>query len=93
MYLARNKAPIQVSILLEVPRLGVKSELQLWVYTIATATWDLNCFCELHHSSRQCQILNPPRDARDQTRILMILVGFINRWVKKATPPVQVSNK
>ena len=26
---------------MEVPRLGVESELQLQVYTIATATWDL----------------------------------------------------
>ena len=28
---------------MEVPRLGVKSELQLWVYTTATAMWDLSC--------------------------------------------------
>ena len=27
--------------------------------------------CNLHHSSRQCQILNPLRGARDRTRILM----------------------
>ena len=28
-------------------------------------------FCELHHSSRQCRILNPLNKARDQTCILM----------------------
>ena len=36
----------------EVPRLGVQSELQLPVYTTATATWDLSHVCNLHHSSR-----------------------------------------
>ena len=34
----------------EVPRLGVKSELQLPAYTTATATPDLSCICELHHT-------------------------------------------
>ena len=28
---------------------GVESELQLLVYTTATATWDLNSVCDLHH--------------------------------------------
>ena len=50
---------------MEVPRLGVKSELQLPPYPTATATQDLNCICDLHHSSRQCQILNPPSEAGD----------------------------
>ena len=40
-------------------------------YTTATATQDLSHVCELHHSSRQCQILNPLSEARDQTCILM----------------------
>ena len=31
---------------MEVPRLGVESELQL----LATATWDLSHICDLHHS-------------------------------------------
>ena len=34
----------------EVPRLGVELELQLPAYITATATWDLNCICDLHHS-------------------------------------------
>ena len=35
---------------MEVPRLGVKSELQLLAYTTATATPDLSCTCNLHHN-------------------------------------------
>ena len=57
---------------MEVPRLGVKSELQLLVYATATATWDPSCVCDVHHSSRQCQILNPLSEARDRTRNLMV---------------------
>ena len=44
---------------MEVPRLGVQSELQLPAYARATATRDLSRICDLHHSSRQCRILNP----------------------------------
>ena len=55
----------------EVPRLGVKSELQLLAYTTATATRDPSCICDLHHSSWQHHILNPPNEARDRTFILM----------------------
>ena len=39
---------------MDIPRPGVESELQLPVYTTATATWDLSCICDLHHSSQQC---------------------------------------
>ena len=53
---------------MEVPRLGVKLELQLPAYTAAIATWDLS---HLHHSSRQCWILKLLREARDQTLVLM----------------------
>ena len=56
---------------MEVPRLGVKSELQLLAYTTGTATWDLNPICDLHCSSEQCWILNPLSKARDQTCILL----------------------
>ena len=52
-------------------RLGVESELPLLVYTTATAKQDLNLVCYLHHSSWQCQIVNPLREAGDQTCILM----------------------
>ena len=43
----------------EVPRLGVKLELQLPAYTTATATPDPSRACDLHHSSWQRWILNP----------------------------------
>ena len=52
---------------MEVPRPGVQSELQWPAYATATAMQDPSCFCDLHHSTRQCQILNPLREARDWT--------------------------
>ena len=57
---------------MEVPRLGVQSELQLLAYAIATATWDPSNVCELGHSSQQLWILNPLSEVRDQTYNLMI---------------------
>jgi len=42
---------------MEVPRLGVKSELQLPAHSTATATRDPSRVCDLHHSSQQRQIL------------------------------------
>ena len=50
---------------LEVPRLGVELELQPLAYARTTATRDPSCICNLHHSSRQHQILNPLRESRD----------------------------
>ena len=55
----------------EVLRLEVESELQLPIYTPATAMQDPSCICNLHHSSWQCWFLNPLSEARDQTCILM----------------------
>ena len=54
---------------MEVPRLGVKSELQLLAYARATAMQDLSCICDLHRSLQQHQIPNPLSEARDQTHI------------------------
>ena len=54
---------------MEVPRPGVKLELQLLAYTIATATQDPSSICS--HSSGQCRILNSLSEARDQTHSLM----------------------
>ena len=56
---------------MEVPRLGVESELQLLAYTTAPAAWDPSHVCNLHSSSWQYQILNPLIKARDRTLILM----------------------
>ena len=52
-------------------RVGVESELQLPAYATATSMPDLSRVCDLHCSSRQRRILNPPMGARGQTRILM----------------------
>ena len=56
---------------MEVPRLGVQSELQLPAYTTATAKWDLSHICDLHYRSQPCQILNPLSRARDWTQVLL----------------------
>ena len=66
---------------MEVPRLWVESELQLWAYATVTATWDLSRICDLHHSTWQCQILDLLSETRDQTCILMD-----TSWVLSAEP-------
>ena len=50
---------------MEVSVLGVEPELQLLVYTTATVTLDASGICDLCHSLKQCQILNPLSKARD----------------------------
>ena len=56
---------------MEVPRPGVKSELQPPACTTATAMQNPSHICELHHSSWQRQTLNPQSKARDRTCVLM----------------------
>ena len=56
---------------MEVPRLGMESELQMLAYTTATTMPDPNRVCSLHHSSQQCQILNLLSEARERTCILV----------------------
>ena len=56
---------------MQVPRLGVKSNLQLLAYATATAMPDLSRVCDLYHSSWQHWIFNPLIEARDQTCVLM----------------------
>ena len=56
---------------IEVPRLGVESELQLPACATATAVQDLSSICDLLHSSWQHQILNPLSEARDRSCILV----------------------
>ena len=55
---------------MEVPGLGIKSEVQLPACTTATATLDLSHICDPSHSLWQHQILNPLSEARDQPCIL-----------------------
>ena len=70
---------------MEVTRPGVQSELQLLAYTTATASGDLSPVCDLHHNSRQCQILNPLSKARDRTCIL-IDIRFISAVPQRELP-------
>ena len=66
---------------MDVPMLGVKSELQLLVYTTAMATPDPSHVFNLHCSSQQPWILNPLSEVRDQTHILIdtMRVRFLTR--------------
>ena len=79
---------------MEVPRLEVKSDLQLPAYTTATATAtpDQSCICNLHHSSHQCWILNPLREARDWTHNLMV-PSQISFWCTTTGTPRVFINK
>ena len=56
---------------MEVPRLGVESDLQLPATVTAIATQYLSRVCNLLHSSWQHQISYPLSKARDRTCILM----------------------
>ena len=56
----------------QVPRLGVKLELQLLAYTTAKETQDPSLVYDLHYRSQQRLILNPLREARDRTCILTV---------------------
>ena len=64
---------------MEVPRLGVESELQLPAYTTATATADPSRVCDIRHSLWQHLILNPLNKARDQIRILVDISWICSR--------------
>ena len=71
---------------MEVPRLGVESQLQLLAYTTAAATWDLSHVCDLHHNSWQCWIPDPLSEARVEPKFSWILVGFISTAPKWELP-------
>ena len=53
---------------MEVPGLGIKSELQ--AYATDMAIPDPNCICDLHCGLWKSQILNPLSEARDRTCVL-----------------------
>ena len=67
---------------MEVPRLGVEP----LAYATATATPDPSLVCDLHHSSRQCQIPNPLSDARDRTCVLKDPNQVRFHWATTGTP-------
>ena len=64
----------------------VKLELQLPAYATATVTQDTSHVCDLHRSSQQCWILNPLREARDWTCILMDTSRVPYCWATMGTP-------
>ena len=76
---------------IEVARLRVESELQLLVYATAAAMGDLSHVCNPHHSSWQCWIPNPPREARDLTYILMDPSRVREPLSHTGTPPTVYS--
>ena len=69
-----------------VRRLGVESELQLVAYTTATAMPDPSYVYDPHHSSQQCQIVNPLSEARNQTCILMDTAQVHYHRITTGTP-------
>ena len=71
---------------MKVPRLGVKSELQLPAYAEATATQDPSHICDPHRRSRQRRILNPLSEARHQTRVLTDTSQIHYHWAMMGTP-------
>ena len=74
---------------MEVPGLGLESELFLPAYATATATLDLSHICDAHHSSRQRWILNPLSEARDQPATSWFLVGFVSAAPRQELPNVK----
>ena len=78
---------------MEVPRLGVKSELQLPAYTTATAMQDPSHIRDLHHSPWQHQILNPLSNARDQNRIFIDTNWVHYHWATTGSPVWVIYNK
>ena len=71
---------------MEVPRVGVQSELQLQAYARATAMPDPSCVYNIRHRSQQYQILNPLSVARDGTRNLMVPSWICFCWAMMGTP-------
>ena len=67
-----------------IPRLGVESEPQMTAY--ATAIQDLSHVCDLYHSSRQCQTLNPLSRARDENHILTVTSQVHYVWATTGGP-------
>ena len=61
---------------MEVPRLGVQSELQLPAF--ATATQDSSCVCDLHHSHSNVRSLAHLVRSGMEPTTSWFLVGFVS---------------
>ena len=72
--------------LMEVPRLGAESELQLPAYTTTITTQNPSHICDSHHSSWQRWILNPLSKAKDRTHLLMDTSQVRYHWTTTGTP-------
>ena len=75
---------------MDVPRLGVESELQLLAHTTATATWDPSLDCDLPHGLGQRQIPDPLSKAGVESASSWILSGFICAVPHRELPRLQV---
>ena len=71
---------------MEVPRLGVQSELWPLAYPTATAIWDLSHICGLHHSYGNTGSLTHLVRPGIKPTSSWILVGFVNLWAMMGTP-------
>ena len=71
---------------MDVPSLGLGLDLHLPAYSAATATQDFSRVCNLHHSSRQRQVLNSLSEARDRTHNLMDTSQVHYHWATTGTP-------
>ena len=71
---------------MEVPRLGLESELQLLAYAAYAAMWDPSHVCDLHHSSWKRQILNPLSEARGGTASSWVLFRLVTTEPQQELP-------
>ena len=76
---------------MEVPRLGVKSELHLLAYTPATAMPDLSCIFNLHGSSWQHQILTQWARPGLNLHLHRCYVRFLTHWATVGTLGLLIS--
>ena len=79
--------------------LGGSHTCGIWKFLAKGKNWSCNCqhmpqpqqqdlslICNLCHSSWQYQILNPPREARDCTYVIMNTSCVCNLWAAMETP-------
>ena len=76
---------------MQVPKLGIKSELQLLAYARATAMQDWSHICNLNHSSQQCCITGLLSETRDITHILTDTSQIHFHCTTMATPGICLS--